>query len=243
VNNTIRKSIFETERLSSPPIMTEAGGPGTSKLKALADPRSIEEHHWSNLVRFLFLNTGKRTSIGICSLAGGGSTAGLVGRLCTRATVYLNSTVLLIEGYDGRPSLAESFGVPLAPGLGDLLMSPAEHMYRCIHRTQCPRLWMIPFGRPLPPSEYREFEQRCRDLYAALPAALRYIVVALPPIRRRGDVPLLCSAADRIVLAVRPRSVASREIRTATQRLSAINAKVAGVLWADNRSSEVEITR
>ncbi len=242
MNNGMRKSSFETERPSSPSVMSE-GGPGPSKLKAIADPRSIEEHHWSNLVRFLFLNTGKRTSIGICSLAGGGSIAGLVGRMCSRATAYLNSPILLIEGYSGRPSLAETFGVPPAPGMGDLLLSPPEDMYRCIHRTQCPRLWMIPFGRPLPPSEYREFEQRCRDLYAALPASLRYIVVALPPIRRRGDVPLLCSATDRIVLAVRPRSVAGREIRTATQRLSAINAKVAGVLWADNRSPEVEIAR
>jgi Mrp family chromosome partitioning ATPase len=204
--------------------------------RSLDDALTSEERSWRTLVRSLFPNNRARNLIGVSSLEGAGSTNTLVANLSTHAADYLKSAVLVVEAHRTQPPLADSLGAPSAPGLGDLLASQAQETYRCIHRTCYSKLWVMPFARAIRISDPRQLEVRYRRVYSMLPPALRAIVVALPPIHKSGDIPFPCSTLDRIVLAVRPNSVASGTVRKAIDRLSAMNATVAGVIWVNGSS-------
>ncbi|MFZ0594506.1 MAG: hypothetical protein WAM39_28885 [Bryobacteraceae bacterium] len=206
-----------------------------SKQRSFYDLANAEERKWQVLVRSLFPSKGARRLIGICSLNGAESTNALAANLSLNAAKYLGTPVLIVEAHRSQSSLAESLGAVSTPGLGDLLMPPAEEAYQCIHRTRYSKLWIMPSGRELPISNHGQLDVYYRRLYGMLPPVFHNIVVALPPINSAAYIEFPCSTLDRIVLTVRPDSVASRSLRKVIDRLSAANATVAGVIWVNGQ--------
>jgi Mrp family chromosome partitioning ATPase len=219
-------------------ISPQADAYRCDKPHSASDLNCMEDYHWSNVVRTIFPNTGTRMSMGITSLGEEGASSTSIYTLSVRAAAHLDSPFLLIEADWTRPSLAQSLGAPTGPGLGELLTSTAQHMYRCIHRTGNPHLWIMPSGCAPGSLNSHGLEARFRAIYENLPSGLQHVLTGLSPIRKNKTLPFACSLVDRIVLVVAPHSVAGREIRSAARRLSSINAKVVGAIWADDRLPE-----
>jgi hypothetical protein len=213
--------------------VAEVEGSRVSQVRALENSQAIEEQRWSDLVCCLFPDTGERTSVGLCSLLPRECIVGLTKRLCTCAVAHLKSPLLVIETHPGKPSLAASFDVPPDRGLTDLLTSEPEDLRRCVHRTRYSKLWIMPFGREFPDWDYRALEVRYRQIYEMLPRGLRNVLVVLPPIGSAGDIEFPCATLDRIVLAVQPLSVSSRNLRRVVDKLRAGKAALTGAIWVD----------
>lgn len=229
----MRTRIVENDLVDSSLLFEEADATRAISRSSRGDLLTIEERSWRVLVRSLFPKNRPRTLIGLCFLNDAGSINALTTNLAAYAAEYLKTSVLIVEAHRNQPPLAETLGAASAPGLSDLLSSPAEDAPRSIHKTRLSRLWILPFGHVTQTALARRPQEDYPRILKTIPTDLRHVIVALPPLSNTSSTTFPHSLLDRVVLAVRPNSVASRNLRKAVDRLTAMDATVAGVVWVD----------
>jgi hypothetical protein len=217
------------------PAAVEPDGAGVPR-PTFDDRSGSDEHNWRALFGSLFPSHAVRTSIGVCSIDDPASANTFIANMSTHVAGYLKSPALVVEAYRSQSSLADALGAASTPGLDELMELQGGDVYRCIHRTRCSKVCIIPFGRPLAVSNQPQLHLRYEQLYGMLPPGFRSVVTAVPPFSSAGDIRFPCSIFDRIVLAVRPHSVTSGTIRRTLDRLRVARASVAGVVWVSNGS-------
>lgn len=114
------------------------------------------------------------------------------------------SSVLLLDGDLRRPSVAESLGIPDAPGLTDVLTGRAELDATVVRAAQLPNLYVLAAGN----SEGRAAELLDSAAWHALLPQIRsrfsHVIIDAPPIATVADFDLLQLVCDGTVVVVRP---------------------------------------
>ena len=145
------------------------------------------------------------------------------------ALAQRGAKVLLVDADLRQPTLHEFFGMPIQPGLRNLLATDA-HPDLASEIEQQPGLWVLPAGdsdtgssRVLDAKSVMPLIQRWREAYD-------YVVIDTPPITLVSDALVLSACADSVMLVVRCGTTSRRAIRRVCDALRRAHANQSGVL-------------
>jgi len=116
----------------------------------------------------------------------------------------LDQSVLLVDGDFRRASLAEMLGIPVSPGLANVLAGECCWTEAVGRLDRVPNLYFLPAGRrPEHPAELYD-SPAWPALCADLRKHFRSIIVDAPPVGMVADYDLIQAACDGLILVVRP---------------------------------------
>lgn len=96
--------------------------------------------------------------------------------------------------------------------------------------TSVEKLWLLPCG-PLPPNPAELLGSTAmEEIVDRLVGMVDMVVLDTPPVLAVTDAAILATGADGVVLVVAPGQTASRAVRRATGALSAVNARLLGIV-------------
>ncbi len=170
----------------------------------------FDQNHWYageqyRIIRTKILQHPKQPRVLLVSSAGPGdgksvTSVNLAGALSLKA----HTTVLLMDADIRRSTVHSQLGLPKSPGLADLLEGKAELCDVVIRAEQFPSLYVMPAGAPRAnPTELLD-SPRWREVCEIIRQTFQYVVIDSPPIEGVADYDLLQSAADGIIVVVRP---------------------------------------
>ncbi len=144
--------------------------------------------------------------------------------------------VLLVDADLRHPDLHRILGVPLAPGLSELLEGGAA-LTETIRATRIPGLFVIPAGIPANSAELL-FSPRFTQALAALGERFAHIVIDTPPMLAVSDTLVLASRVEGVILVIRHGRTSRDAAQRAVQMLGSVRARLLGVVLnhADARS-------
>lgn len=137
------------------------------------------------------------------SLPGEGKTFVSV-NLAISLAMELDKTVLLVDADVSRPSVLKRLGLPLSPGLLDILTDPALGVSDVLLRTNIPKLSLLPAGRP----QGRATELLASEAMSRLLDELanrypdRILVFDAPPLLPSTESRVLATHMGQVVLVV-----------------------------------------
>jgi capsular exopolysaccharide synthesis family protein len=154
--------------------------------------------------------------------------------------------VILVDCDFRRPALHTRLGVPVSPGMADLV-SRAPGSIPGIAEDRLP-LWslpvpggvnldVIPAGSGLVDPAAALTTERAARVFASLPAHYDLAVVDSPPVLAVVDPLVLAHYADGIVFVVDARKDRRSDVRRAIEQLHAVNAPVIGFVF-NNATTE-----
>ncbi|MBW3547426.1 MAG: hypothetical protein KY452_04715 [Actinobacteria bacterium] len=128
---------------------------------------------------------------------------------------------------------AELASDPAADQRAQRRREPAERrpsVEEALVPTSVAKLWLLPSG-PLPPNPAELLGSTAMDqVLDRLAGMVDMVVVDTPPVLAVTDAAILATGADGVVLVVAPGQTASRAVRRATAALSAVNARLLGIV-------------
>lgn len=139
--------------------------------------------------------------------------------------------VVLVDADLRRPMVHRTFGLShgLWRGLTSVLTSAAD-LGSVLAQTPVEGLRVLPSG-PIPPNPAEMLgSQRMRHLMAALLEQFDLVVYDTPPVLAVADAPILAAVSDGTLLVVRANKVSHPLARRAHEALSAVKARVLGVV-------------
>ena len=169
---------------------------------------------------------------------GAGKTHTAVNR--SRAFCAADRKVILVDCAVRRPSLHQRLGVPVSPGMADLV-SRAPGSIPGLAEDRLP-LWslpvaggvnldVIPAGSGLVDPAAALTTERAARVFASLPVHYDLAVVDSPPVLAVVDPLVLAHYADGIVFVVDARRDKRSDVRRAIAQLRAVNAPVIGLVY------------
>ena len=136
--------------------------------------------------------------------------------------------VLLADTDFRRPTIHTKLGLPLSPGLTEVLGGTATLSQALIRIKQFPNLYCITAGEPVSnPSELLD-SPGWSALCSQLRSLFRYVVADSPPVASVADYELLQATCDGVVLVARPDHTKRIPCRKAIQMVP--KAKLIGVV-------------
>jgi len=115
-----------------------------------------------------------------------------------------DSSVLLIDSDLRQPRVAEALGVPLSPGLAEILAGKADLDSALIRPEQFPNLFILTAGNAetsaaelLDSERWSRLVQQCRSRFG-------HVIFDAPPIAMLADYDLIQVACDAAILVMRP---------------------------------------
>jgi capsular exopolysaccharide synthesis family protein len=152
------------------------------------------------------------------------------------AFTQTGATVCAVDADLRRPTLAKLFDLDNWAGLTTALIgqTPLDEVLR---PTTVPGLTLLPSG-PLPPNPAELLgSARMSDLLAELTARFDMVLVDSPPVLAVADSAVLAPRLDGVVMAVRAKSVDHRQVARAKEALTAVQARLLGVVMTAVPSS------
>lgn len=151
-----------------------------------------------------------------------------------------NRKVILVDCDFRRPALHQRLGVPVSPGMADLI-SRAPGSIPGVAEDRLP-LWslpvpggvnldVIPAGSGLADPAAALTTERAGRVFASLPAHYDLAVVDSPPVLAVVDPLVLAHYADGILFVVDARKDRRSDVRRAIEQLRAVNAPVIGFVY------------
>ena len=138
-------------------------------------------------------------------------------------------SVLLVDGDLRRPRVASMFDVSASVGLTTALVGKVSPE-KAVSATRVPGLDVLSSGtRPPNPAELLQ-TQAMSDLITYLSRQYDVVLIDAPPILPVTDAALLASVSDGALLVVRHSSTTREQLRTAMERLDAVNATLYGTV-------------
>jgi capsular exopolysaccharide synthesis family protein len=139
---------------------------------------------------------------------------------------------VLIDGDTRHPTLHQRRGLPLEPGLCEVLRGESE-LNDALQATSEGRLWLMPAGH----GDKHAQQALAREGTAALLQQLkdRYdcIVLDVPPLLEAADALVFSQHADAVLLAVRCEYSALPAVHAAYQRLTVVRSALVGAVVLD----------
>jgi receptor protein-tyrosine kinase len=112
--------------------------------------------------------------------------------------------VLLIDGDLRRPSVNASLGLPMTPGLTDLLSGECAFEEAVIRAGQFPNLYVLPRGTARSDAVELLDSERWVKLCESARRDFGYVIIDSTPVAAVADYHLLQASCDGVVLVVRP---------------------------------------
>ncbi len=149
--------------------------------------------------------------------------------MCVGAAVALatNTTksVLLVDANLRRPALHEMLGVPIGPGLHELLaaaegaaaLSPGVGV-RAV-RTSVPNLWFLPSGLGMAQPTQLMTSSATKARLQDLRERFDYTIVDCPPLLTAVDASSICRSADGAIIVLRSGLTPREDVARATELL------------------------
>ena len=160
------------------------------------------------------------------ALPGEGKTFSAI-NLAMSIAAELDNSVMLVDADVARPSLLRTFGLPVGPGLLDLLQGRAQ-MSDVLLRTNVDKLTLLPSGHP----QARATEMLASDAMRQLldDMAQRYadriIIFDSPPLLLTTESRALAAHMGQIVVVVHAGKTLQREVQHALSTIEACPVKL-----------------
>jgi capsular exopolysaccharide synthesis family protein len=136
---------------------------------------------------------------------------------------------LLIDADLRTPAVHERFGLPLEPGLCEVLRGECEAA-DVIHPTAEGRLWVMPAGQRDAHAVAALTQDGTEALFGQLKLQYDFLVLDVPPVLPVADAQVLSQYADRLLLAVRCGTSRLPAVFSASQRLVALKTPLLGAV-------------
>lgn len=170
----------------------------------------FDETHWYageqyRLIRTKILQHPLQPRLIVVSSAtsGDGKTVSAV-NLAGALSLKADSKVVLVDGDFRRPSIHYQLGLPLGPGLADVLKGSCTLGQALVHTAQFPNLYVLTAGDGTAnPTELLD-SPRWHRVCADLRSQFGYSIIDSPPVGRVADYDLLQAACDAVVMVIRP---------------------------------------
>lgn len=141
----------------------------------------------------------------------------------------IGKKVVVIDADMRSPSMHETFGIPLAPGLSNYLAG--EDNWHALIRAVPNKNISVMSAGPVPPSAAELLSgDRLHQLLEEMRGHFDHVVVDSPPILGLADAPLISCAVEGCVFVIEAEGVAVRGVRAALNRLHAVHAHVFGIV-------------
>ncbi len=164
----------------------------------------------------------------ITSAVGGEGKTTLAGQLASSLARAWRKTVL-IDGDMRKPAAHLRFGLPLEPGLSEVLRGEVE-IADALQPTSEGRLWVLPAGH----WDAHAVGALAQDAPARLLGLLKeqydFIVLDAPPVLPVADALLLSQHADAVLLAILGGTSRLPAVHAARQRLAALDVPLLGAV-------------
>jgi receptor protein-tyrosine kinase len=113
-------------------------------------------------------------------------------------------SVVLIDADFRRSTIHTQLGLPVSPGMTDVLSGAASLDDALIRTTEFPNLYVIPAGNPSPnPSELLD-SAKWKAVRGELRERFRHVILDSPPVASVADYELLQASSDGVILVARP---------------------------------------
>lgn len=157
------------------------------------------------IIRTKLLHNAKKPKLVVVSSASSGdgkttTSINIAGFLSLKS----DFRVLLVDGDLHHPRIADELGLPITPGLTDVLSGTVALEAAIVRAEQFPNLYILPAGTPagdaaelLDSPRWHEFLDKVRAQFAT-------VIFDAPPVATVADYELLQIGSDGVVFVVRP---------------------------------------
>jgi capsular exopolysaccharide synthesis family protein len=158
--------------------------------------------------------------------------------------------VIAVDGDLRRPTLHSAYGIPMRPGLRDVLVSgrgiDPEQLLHSVPAspdgsagTPGRELRVLPAGSSLDNSSEAISSPRMMRVLESLRADAEFVVTDSPPILAVTDAAILNLYVDGVLIVLDAGRTRRRDARRTVQTLRALDAHVLGIVY--NRTDEAEV--
>lgn len=154
-----------------------------------------------------------------------------------------NANVLLIDGDLRRTNVSSLLGLPVEPGLANVLSGSCTLQEAIIRVDQFPNLYVLPAGASnANPAELLDSDQ-WKSLCSTVRECFSFVIVDAPPVAAVADYELIQASCDGVIVVVRPdhtdRTLCAKafELIPQEKRLGVVlNCAYEWFLWKTHRS-------
>jgi len=199
-------------------------------------PRSAIADQYRVIKRPLLANaTGKGASvvqngnrIMITSAMPGEGKSFTAVNLAMSIAMELDYRVLLVDADVARPSLMKAFGLPVGPGLLDLLLSDKVEMADVLLRTNVDKLSLLPSGTPHPRATELLASDAMTDLIEEMGQRYpdRIIIFDSPPLLLTTEARVLATHMGQVVVVVQAEKTLQSQVRHAMTTIESCPIKL-----------------
>lgn len=154
------------------------------------------------------------------------------------ALAQTGTRVVLVEGDLRRPRVSEYLGIEKSVGLTTVLVGRVA-LDAALQQAGTPGLDVLTSGA-LPPNPSEILQTKAMTaLIAELRHRYEVVLIDAPPLLPVTDASLLASISDGAILVVRHGSTGREQVRTATERLQAVGARLLGTVLSMSPAREL----
>ncbi len=135
--------------------------------------------------------------------------------------------VLLVDADMRRPKTHELFGVPLEPGLSNVMVGDAKAS-ETVKRTLTPNLWLMAAGKHPPNPAELLGSRRFKDFMSSLSDHFDWVIIDSPPVMAVTDASVLAHSATGVVFVVGAEMTSKGAAKAALEQLDSAKAKYVG---------------
>jgi receptor protein-tyrosine kinase len=157
------------------------------------------------IIRTKLLQDHRKPQLMVVSSAtsGDGKTVTTV-NLAASLALKQNSQILLIDTDLRRPRVAEILGLPITPGLAEVLAGTVDLNEALVRTVEFPNLFVLPAGTGRTGAAELLDSTNWRILVTEIRARFTYALFDAPPIALVADYELIQLACDGTIIVVRP---------------------------------------
>ena len=135
--------------------------------------------------------------------------------------------VLLIDADMRRPKTHELFGIPLEPGLSNVMVGDAKAS-EAVKRTLTPNLWLLTAGKNPPNPAELLGSKRFKDFMETLGQHFDWVIIDSPPVMAVTDASIIAHSATGVVFVVAAEMTSRGPAKAALEQLDSAKAKYVG---------------
>jgi capsular exopolysaccharide synthesis family protein len=137
--------------------------------------------------------------------------------------------VLLIDADMRRPKVHELFGIPLQPGLSNVMVGNAKAS-EAVRQTLTHNLWLMPAGKHPPNPAELLGSRRFKDFITSLGDHFDYVMIDSPPVMAVTDASVIAHIASGVVFVVGCEMTAKGAAKAALEQLDGAKAHYLGAV-------------
>lgn len=210
-----------------------------SKLVVYQDPRSFPaEQYRSFRTNLRAMNPGDapRTLLFTSTSPDEGKST-TIANIALSLAEFQHLKVCLIDMDLRSPKMHEFFGLPIEPGITDVLLDRTNPR-KVLQPGSSPNLSIITSGRPTTKPNEVTASEYVQDLMGYLKQQFNYILIDTPPCGLFGDASEVSKVVDGVILVVAIGQTMKKQADAALATLDAAGANVVGSFVTHVRSAE-----